>query len=227
MIICHPLKLIFLKTKKVGGTSFEIALSSYCGPECVITPISKVDEDTREKLGYRGAQNYENVNLLDSSLSNGSFFNHITAKKVAGKIPNELWQSYRKITIVRDPFDAAISRYYWSGEKQTGLNFEEFVSGSRNFISDNTAIAPLVGPRVMDNYLQFENLQEDINALKIPGLWERFSAIKAKSGHRPTTGASVQEIYRKYPRVAKIVMAECPDLIRRFGYKSPLRKVDR
>jgi hypothetical protein len=43
MNISHELKLIFIKTKKVGGRSFEIALSKYCGPGCVITPISLDD----------------------------------------------------------------------------------------------------------------------------------------------------------------------------------------
>ncbi len=39
MIICHPLKLIFIKTKKVGGTSFEVTLSSFCDDDSIITPI--------------------------------------------------------------------------------------------------------------------------------------------------------------------------------------------
>jgi len=39
MIICPPLKLIFIKTKKVGGTSSEIALSSFCDDDSIITPI--------------------------------------------------------------------------------------------------------------------------------------------------------------------------------------------
>lgn len=48
MIISHDLKLIFLKTKKVGGTRFEIALSEItlseitlsglCGPDDVTDP---------------------------------------------------------------------------------------------------------------------------------------------------------------------------------------------
>jgi hypothetical protein len=58
MIVCHERKIIFVKTKKVGGTSFEIALSKFCGPNCIITPITPADEDLRKSLGFRGAQNY-------------------------------------------------------------------------------------------------------------------------------------------------------------------------
>ena len=44
MIINHEKKIIFIKTKKTAGTSLEIALSKYCGANCVIAPIAPVDE---------------------------------------------------------------------------------------------------------------------------------------------------------------------------------------
>ena len=58
MIISHDYKFIFLKNRKTAGTSIEIALSKFCGPNDVITPISPEDEATRKELGYRGPQNY-------------------------------------------------------------------------------------------------------------------------------------------------------------------------
>jgi hypothetical protein len=39
MIISHKHKFIFFKTKKTAGTSIEIALSKYRGPDDVITPF--------------------------------------------------------------------------------------------------------------------------------------------------------------------------------------------
>jgi len=58
MILSKTNNYIFLKTTKTAGTSFEIALSKYVGPDDVVTPISEEDEATRAKLGYRGPQNY-------------------------------------------------------------------------------------------------------------------------------------------------------------------------
>ena len=57
MIISHKHKFIFLKTVKTAGTSIEIALSKYCGPDDIITPASPEDEITRSELGYPGPQN--------------------------------------------------------------------------------------------------------------------------------------------------------------------------
>lgn len=58
MIISHEHKFIFVKTRKRAGTSIEIALSKFCGPDDVICPITESDELVREQVGHRGAQNY-------------------------------------------------------------------------------------------------------------------------------------------------------------------------
>ncbi len=49
---------LFVKGRKVGGTSVEIALSLVCGPEDIITPITPIDELERINRGGRAAQNY-------------------------------------------------------------------------------------------------------------------------------------------------------------------------
>jgi hypothetical protein len=49
---------LFIKGRKVAGTSVEMALSTICGPEDIISQITPIDEVARLKLGGRGAQNY-------------------------------------------------------------------------------------------------------------------------------------------------------------------------
>ncbi len=58
MIYSRQSDFLFIKGRKVGGTSMEIALSILCGPEDIITPITPVDERERLRRGGRGAQNY-------------------------------------------------------------------------------------------------------------------------------------------------------------------------
>ena len=57
MIVSHQHRFIFIKTKKTGSTSVEIALSRHCGEDDIIGPIIAEDEAMRLELGYRGAQN--------------------------------------------------------------------------------------------------------------------------------------------------------------------------
>ena len=58
MITLFDSKFIFLKPRKVAGTSFEIALSSFASINSIITPISTDDELIRNQLGFLGAQNF-------------------------------------------------------------------------------------------------------------------------------------------------------------------------
>ena len=58
MIISHKLKVIYIKLAKVTGTSFELALSKYCGPDDILTPIGKNGGEYREFGGFLEAQNY-------------------------------------------------------------------------------------------------------------------------------------------------------------------------
>ncbi|HEX3663655.1 MAG TPA: hypothetical protein VHU23_00250 [Rhizomicrobium sp.] len=58
MIFSRQHDFLFIKGRKVAGTSVEIALSSICGPDDIITPITPIDEMERLKRGGKGAQNY-------------------------------------------------------------------------------------------------------------------------------------------------------------------------
>ena len=118
MIISHKYKYIFLKTTKTAGTSIEISLSRFCGLDDIITPISFSDELIRKKLGIF-PKNYENYTCPlkleeDNSQLKANFWNHIKAKAIKERIGTKIWNSYFKFCFVRNPWDAAISRYYYN-----------------------------------------------------------------------------------------------------------------
>jgi hypothetical protein len=226
MIICHPLRLIFLKCIKVGGTSFEIALSRHCGPRCVITPILKRDETVRLALGYRGAQNYENTAWYRDgedrpyARSRGTFVNHFPAASVRRAIPPDIWRDYRVVAIVRNPFEVAVSAYFWEGNDAHGTDFDTVVERRLANYTANETIAPVEGPDAPDIFLRFENLAEDVPALGVPGLWEDFSRTRAKSGVRPA-GAKAGALFARHPEARERIAAACAATIARFGYTVP------
>jgi hypothetical protein len=219
MIISHELKLIFIKTKKVAGTSFEIALSKFCGKDCVITPILPADEATRAALGYRGAQNYAWRTWNPFGVK--EFYNHIPAAQVKRMIPADIWRDYRKLAIFRNPFDAIISRYYWAGGKDSGSPFDQFVRRNPKYLRENTVIAPLKGDARLDRYLRYERLEQELGEIGLGHVWEEFARIKAKGDRRPTAGASVSEVYRDNPELVAFIAAHCAEELAFFDYEIP------
>ena len=225
MIVCHPKELIFIKTKKVGGTSLEIALSQFCGPDCIITPFSEGDESTREMLGFRGPQNYlhsKAVALLTSR--HRRFRNHSRADQVRRRLGRKTWEKYRKFTIVRDPYERALSRFFWDEKRGRtgGLNFGAYFEAHADVVTDNLRIAPVDGPNRLDIYLRFEHLEDDMKANDLGFLWDTFKDQTAKSGHRPREGSMASEIYARYPQVLSIIQEKCHAEIEKFGYVSPV-----
>ncbi len=101
MIISHKNKFIFIKPAKVAGSSVEVALSKWCGEKDIITPQgdfdSKSDDDFYNSIG----RNYK------------GFHGHISAEEVKEKIGEDIWNSYFKFTIARNPWDVVISRYFY------------------------------------------------------------------------------------------------------------------
>ena len=127
MIISHRHKYIFMRTTKTASTSMEIALSRFCGPDDVITPINPEDEPVRNELGIF-PQNYSRPRkfweyrpkdiaralLYKQKAEKKLFWNHMSATQVRDKVTQPVWDSYFKFCFVRNPWDRAISRYYWN-----------------------------------------------------------------------------------------------------------------
>jgi hypothetical protein len=136
MILLKKANLLFLKSRKTGGTSLEIALSKFADENCVITPISSEDEKLRKELGFRGPQNYLMKILI---FRTKKFYNHISAKLAKSHLGVDVWANSFKISIVRNPYDRAVSRYFWSKKtfNWTPDEFENFYSHHHRYLNEN------------------------------------------------------------------------------------------
>jgi hypothetical protein len=238
MIISHKHKFIFIKTCKTAGTSLEIALSKYCGEDDIITPISAVDEKVRLSLGYCGPQHYLKP-VAEYSLADywvrirkgqpvSKFFNHIWAKDIRNQVPAEVWDSYFKFSIVRSPFDRAVSRFFWRNRRLENVDLTEFRSflfKDPEALGRNRKRLEIDDKSVVDFMIRFEHLEEDLltlsEKLNLPReLYEEFRSFGAKKGHRPKN-STPKELFAGFDEGIALINKVCAKDIEEFGYKAP------
>jgi len=228
MIISHDHKFIFLKTTKTAGTSIEIALSQYCGPRDIITPISDDDEKIRATLGYSGPQNYiipfAEYSLRDILLflirgKRKRYFNHISAKLARRYIGEETWQRYFKFCFVRNPWDRAVSQFYWRRAEGAPHSFAEFIDSSnlRSLKKKGFELYTIDGEVAVDRICLYEKMYDELDyicdRLQLPG---KLTLPRSKgSSRRPKD--NYHDIFNKIDRdkIARLFAEE----IKLVGYE--------
>ncbi|MBY6202708.1 sulfotransferase family protein [Maritalea mobilis] len=237
MIYLSDPKILFLKPRKVAGTSFEIALSRFAGPNDIITPITRTDEAARRERGFRGAQNFKGglSEFLNDRKSRRRFAkklewprryrNHIPAADVRRHLGAEAFDAAFKISIVRNPFDTVVSKFYWSNRnKPEGADFSAWISGPEIFrvLEHNEEQYFIDGRDIIDFYIRYEHFAEDIAALEaarpeLSGLAETFAGTRAKGGHRPKK-ASPAEMFAPHPDRVAAIRDRFAWMFEKFGY---------
>lgn len=193
MIINHRYKFIFIKTRKTAGTSIEIALSKFCSPDDIITPIAGKDERIRQEKGFGSPQNYDipfrNQTPIDwlhliTKSKTCEFKNHSDARFIRRHVSREIWDTYYKFCFERNPFDKAISRYYWSTDPPRPDISVYLETASRRRLS-NWSIYTINNEIAVDFIGRYERLDDDLeavsNKLELP---EKLSLPRAKGAHR-------------------------------------------
>lgn len=228
MIISHRHKFIFLRTTKTASTSMEISLSRFCGPEDVITPVNPVDELLRLELGIK-PQNYTRPRKLwewrpkdlvryvlhrqwpEKKL----YWNHMPARLVRKRVTPAVWDSYFKFCFVRNPWDRAISRYYWNMSRDPKQNDLD-KSLRQNDPNSNFEIYTIDGQLAVDFVGRFENMQDDLRKV-----FERLNL--PFDGWLPRTKTKSRIDKRHYsellsPQQAEYIRKRCQREIELFNY---------
>lgn len=219
MILLRNKKLIFLKPRKVAGTSFEIALSRYAQPEDIVTPIIEGDENTRREMGFSGPANFMGN---DGSIL---FKNHISALDAKRRIGSE-WPSLLKVSIIRNPFDVYVSLFFYKNGAQADILTlsDWYIHGDGGaYLGANCKQYFIGGKLIIDRFIRYENLQEDIRDLEnacpgLDGLCETFQKIKSKSGFRPAYSHDLAWIYARNEQLRLRIERLHGFEIARFGY---------
>lgn len=234
MIISHRHQFIFMKTRKTAGTSIEIALSEHCGPEDVITPITPEDEATRAKLGFPGPQNFRiplrgvpfavwrstprQVASMVRRRRAPQFFNHIPAVDVRRAIGRDVWEGYFKFTVERNPFDRAVSLYWWTNRSMWPLpGLEDFLLDRTPGEISNWHIYSIGNDIAVDFVARQERLVDDLDLLSARlGIDISLPAERAKGAYRQDRRHYSESLT---PLVRSRIEQVCWREIATFGYQ--------
>jgi hypothetical protein len=242
MIVSHLRKFVFLKSRKTAGTSLEIALSRYCGPDDVLTPIN-TDEPLRLELTGKRPQHYArplaslSPRQMYRHLVKGRkvevFTEHMTAVAARQRLGPRIWDEYFKFTIVRNPFDRMLSRYFWSMQVRPGNRdvygietLDQFLRYRPECVNENWLIYTQGDRLLVDDVVRFERLEDDLARISERigldhNLYEDMKPIRAKSDFRPANGGRQTERGMIGPAEAEIIRSLCAKEIETFNYSVP------
>jgi len=219
MIVSRRHGFVFIKTRKTAGTSLEIALSDVCGPDDIVTSILEDAEGIRRVA----AQNVR-IPLSRAAAVDGlgrivrfrrptlTFTNHVPMHVVRRHLDLDGLFSF---TVERNPWDRAISLYFWSTRD---------VQGSRPTVStflrevgwhiSNFPTYSHEGKVIVDRVLRYENLAADLDQvwrdLELPGVPV---LPRAKSGFRQPLQLDADDI--------AFISDRCRREIELLGYEPP------
>jgi hypothetical protein len=168
MLCSHQFKFIYLKTLKTAGTSVEVLFERYCVPPEAYQESHFCGEQVTEYgiVGFRG--------LVPEGCR---FYNHISAQDLKRELGDDIWNSYFKFCVVRNPFDKVVSMFWHrlSANERTFLTeadfsivrqrFEVFCSDAPNLPRDSH-IYKIDSDVVVDKFIRYENLYDDIQDVK-------------------------------------------------------------
>ena len=174
MLISHSNRFIFIKTVKTAGTSVEAFLEPFCCP-----PGHRVEHWTPTLISDYGVVGQR---WPENNLNNFGFYNHMPAVEIRDRCPQ--FDEYTRITVVRDPYDRAISYFHFSHPTFTppgGIPLEDaisllkqgdrhvlqerFTSFLRHGLPDEQALLCIEGRLAVQRWIRFESLHQDLECL--------------------------------------------------------------
>jgi hypothetical protein len=214
LILSEQFRFVFIKGKRVGGTSVEMALSTICGSRDIITPIAPVDELERMRLGGR-ARNYAAAReceeayierilttprnaLAEISVPKERYYNHMSLREVIAVYGLSV-SSFDILCVERCPYAKILSWANWLASAEAYLSGGKLQSdpatlrNSVDRIFDTGDFAEVKNinlyrgedGRVAARVLRHENLAADLwTFLRTRGLSKLPHLPQAKAGLR-------------------------------------------
>lgn len=186
MLVSHRSRFIYTKTIKTAGTSVE----TYFEPHCMESGEWEESHYRQEYCSQSGIVGFRGLKLPDTC----TWWSHMSAREIREKLGEDIWSSYYKFCVIRNPFEKALSTFYWRKHRATiqvddnlndQLQFENWLVTQGPPIDRETYL--IDGEFCLDNVIRYEVLQTDMERvcchLGLP--WTPSALKRYKSGIRP------------------------------------------
>lgn len=197
MIISHKYRCIFIKTAKTAGSSVEVFLSKAGGPSDVVTTLTP-PEKSHALRNFRGLFNPLPELLSSRGLSwrktfenfrtRAKFWSHLPAKFVRARVGSEIWDSYYKFCIERNPWDKTLSHYHMINTMRGGgLDFDAYLAKGKFCWNAPIYLDWDDETCLVDRVLHYERLDEDLGEVfeKLGIPYSGTLRERSKAGLRP------------------------------------------
>ena len=237
MIVCHSHRFIFIKPRKVAGTTIELKLSNFLNSGDLATSIEPEEEHLR--VSHPGVKIGPIIKKNRLGIQK-RLRDHSTLQKAYSMLDEKV-QNYLVVSASRNPWDRAVSQFFWSNRKKNILThdlkfqkreFNKFTKfyGPKKWIDTfygrkrqrrlNSSHLYSINNNIAANFIiRFEHLEEDFLALTRMLNLPKYRApgkFNTKSSFRSTESKEWQKFYET--DTIELVRKCCAEEIFYFNY---------
>lgn len=213
MILSPGRGYVFIHIPKTGGTALALALEARAMKDDIM--LGDTPKARRRRRRVQAAQ------------TRGRLWKHSTLADIEGLVPDAVLDGLFAFTLVRNPWDRAVSYYHWlrgqgfdhpAVTMAKSLDFKAFVTHPQTRDSFRATPASAYmrrsdGREHCDAYIRIERFEVDAEPL-FQHLGFRLELPRANRSDRPEDYRSAYDT-----RTAEIIARDCAEDIARFGYR--------
>ena len=220
MLISHSHRFIYLKTIKTAGTSIEIYFERYC-VDPSIYPGER--HETEALVSPRGVIGCRRVDATGET-----WYNHMPGCRVRELAGSKTWNEYFKFCAIRNPFDKAVSHFWFSMREETrrdlgGADFKAVRAAFAGWVRArlfplDRHIYSIHGVVAVNDFIHYESLPADMQRVceAVGVAWEPERLGRFKSDARVR-----RERFSEYydPQTERVIRDAYGWELEYFGYR--------
>lgn len=163
VLVSHKYKFIYIKNRKVAGSSVESFFGKYCvDPKYNYKYVDDIP-GKNSKFGILGTRKDDKSNWkMQRWFDNG----HVEAKMIRKKLGFNRFNSYIKFCVVRNPYDKMVSLYFYNKSRKkisSNMTFKQFVKSGKK--CNNFRVHSIRNISTCKYFIRYETLQDDVKKM--------------------------------------------------------------